>query len=162
MHRTRFCFVRAFRDPLMTGDSSMVKVLFTSLTIYAFGSAVIKWGYLQPDTMGVYHPFWIGSLVGGIFFGIGMVVGGSCASSALWRIGEGNTKIMIAVLCFCITNPVVYILIRRLDLVEMLGKGVYVPDVFTWYLTIPMYVLFFLLIVYIAIWNEKSEKFVIF
>jgi len=162
MHRTRFCFVRAFRNPFMTGDSSMVQVLIMSLAIYALGSAVIKWSFLQPDTMGVYHPFWIGSLVGGVFFGIGMVVGGSCASSALWRVGEGNTKIMLALVCFCITNPVIYTLIRRLDILDNLGKGIYVPDVFSWYLTIPLYALFFLVIVFLAIWNEKTEKFVIF
>ena len=70
MHRSRFCFVRAFRDPLMTGDAEMVKVVSLSLMIYGLGSAVIKWNYIQPDTMGVFHPFWIGSLLGGSHFRI--------------------------------------------------------------------------------------------
>ena len=60
MHRSRFCFVRAFRCPFMTGDAEMVKVVAMSLVIYGMGVAVIKWAWIQEPSMGVTHNFWIG------------------------------------------------------------------------------------------------------
>jgi uncharacterized membrane protein YedE/YeeE len=162
MHRSRFCFVRVFRCPMMTGDAEMVKTVSLSLVIYAMGSAVIKWNFLQPDMMGVYHPFWIGSLVGGVFFGMGMIIAGSCASSALWRMAEGNTKIMAAVISFCIVNPLVVEAVKYSGIEHLLGKGLFVPKVLTWHVTLPLYALFFLLVSQLAVWNEKTEKFVIF
>ena len=162
MHRARFCFVRAFRCPFMTGDAEMVRVVAMSLIIYGLGSAVIKWSYLQPDTMGVYHPFWFGSLTGGIIFGFGMLLAGGCASSTLWRIGEGHIKLVLVMIMFALTNSGVNNLLAAYKIDEMLGKGVLMPAVFTWPLTLPIFILILVLWVFWAIWNEKSEKFVIF
>ena len=162
MHRARFCFVRAFRCPFMTGDAEMVRVVAMSLIIYGLGSAVIKWNYLQPDTMGVYHPFWFGSLSGGIIFGFGMLLAGGCASSTLWRIGEGHIKLMLVLVAFALTNSGLNNLMAAYEIDGMLGKGVLMPAVFTWSFTLPLFITILVLWVFWAIWNEKSEKFVIF
>ncbi len=162
MHRSRFCFVRAFRCPFMTGDAEMVRVVAMSLMIYGLGSAVIKWSYIQPDTMGVYHPFWMGSLMGGLIFGIGMMLAGGCASSTLWRIGEGHTKLVVTLVAFSLTNPLALNLIKTSGLDDTLGKGVFMPGVFTWHLGLPLFMGFLLFWALVAIWNEKTEKFVIF
>ena len=49
-----------------------------------------------------------------------------------------------------------------LDLNDKLGKGVFIPDTLTWYVTVPSFLVFFIFWAFVAIWNEKSEKFVIF
>lgn len=162
MHRSRFCFVRAFRCPFMTGDAEMVRVVSMSLMIYGLGSAVIKWSYIQPDTMGVYHPFWLGSLLGGMIFGIGMLLAGGCASGTLWRIGEGHIKLMVALVGFSLTNPMVLNIIKKTGFEAKLGSGIYMPEVFTWYLGLPLFLIILLFWTFVAIWNEKTEKFVIF
>ena len=162
MHRSRFCFVRAFRCPFMTGDAEMVRVVAMSLMIYGMGSAVIKWNYLQPDTMGVYHPFWIGSLLGGVIFGVGMLIAGGCASSTLWRIGEGHTKLVLTLVGFALTNPMVARLLTTTGIEDKLGTGIFLPAVFSWYIGLPLFLTFLLLWALVAIWNEKTEKFVIF
>ncbi|MBU4002807.1 MAG: YeeE/YedE family protein, partial [Proteobacteria bacterium] len=162
MHRARFCFVRAFRCPFMTGDAEMVRVVALSLAIYGIGSAVIKWNFLQPDTMGVYHPFWIGSLSGGVIFGFGMLLAGGCASSTLWRIGEGHIKLMIVLVAFAITNSWLNDFLTTSGLEGKLGKGILVPAVFSWPLTMPLFLLVLLAWVLWAVWNEKTEKCVIF
>ncbi len=162
MHRSRFCFVRAFRCPFMTGDAEMVRVVSMSLMIYGLGSAVIKWSYIQPDTMGVYHPFWLGSLLGGLIFGIGMLLAGGCASGTLWRIGEGHTKLMVALVGFSLTNPMVLNIIKMTGIEAKLGSGIFMPKVFTWYFGLPLFLIFLLFWTFVAIWNEKTEKFVIF
>ena len=89
MHRSRFCFVRAFRCPFMTGDAEMVKIVAMSLMIYGMGTAVIKWAWIQEPSMGVNHNFWIGSLLGGVIFGIGMLLAGGCA---LYLLRSGQFK----------------------------------------------------------------------
>ena len=162
MHRSRFCFVRAFRCPFMTGDAEMVKVVAMSLMLYGMGTAVIKWAWIQEPAMGVTHNFWIGSLLGGVIFGIGMLLAGGCASSTLWRIGEGQTKMVVTLFAFALTNSLLAALLKNLDLYERLGEGVFIPDSLTWYVTVPSFIVFFVFWAFVAIWNEKSEKFVIF
>jgi uncharacterized membrane protein YedE/YeeE len=162
MHRSRFCFVRAFRCPFMTGESDMVKVVAMSLMIYGMGTAVIKWAWIKEPMMGVHHPFVLGSLGGGIIFGIGMILAGGCASSTLWRIGEGHLKLVMTLIGFSLANALTNKGLAAYDLSSKLGKGVFMPDVFSWEMTIPLFILFFLIWVFVAIWNEETEKFVIF
>jgi uncharacterized protein len=162
MHRSRFCFVRAFRCPFMTGDAEMVRVVAMSLMIYGLGSAVIKWNYIQPDTMGVYHPFWMGSLLGGTIFGFGMLLAGGCASSTLWRIGEGHTKLILTLIGFALTNSLTSGILKSTGFGEKLGKGILFTDVFSWSIGLPVFLAFLLFWALVAIWNEKTEKFVIF
>lgn len=161
MHRARFCFVRAFRCPFMTGESEMVKVIALSLMIYGLGTAIIKWNYLQPEMMGVYHPFWIGSLVGGTIFGVGMLLAGGCATSTLWRLGEGHTKLGLALLGFILSNPMTALFLKESGLDPLLGKGIFLPKVVTWYFAPVVFILILLAWVLWARWNEKTEKFVI-
>ncbi len=161
MHRSRFCFSRAFRCPFMTGEAKMVQAVSISLMVYGLGSAVIKWNYLQPDMMGVYHPFWIGSLVGGIIFGTGMLLAGGCASSTLWRVGEGHTKLMVTLVAFALTNPMVNLFLKTSGLDPKLGTGTFLPKVVTWYLTAPVFLLILIIWILWARWNEKHDKFVL-
>jgi len=132
MHRSRFCFVRAFRCPFMTGEAEMVKVVAMSLMIYGMGSAIIKWAWIKEPLTGVYHPFFLGSLVGGLIFGVGMILAGGCASSTLWRIGEGHLKLVMTMIGFALSNSLASKGIAALKLSDKLGKGVFMPDVFTW------------------------------
>lgn len=161
MQRSRFCFVRAFRCPFMTGEADMVKAVALSLMIYASGSAVIKWNYLQPDTMGVYHPFWLGSLLGGLIFGIGMLLAGGCASGTLWRIGEGHTKLMVAFIGFTLTNSPTLAALKDSGLLDKLGKPMFLPELLSWQISLPLLSVFFAFWAFVAIWNEKNDKFVI-
>ncbi|MBD3853619.1 MAG: YeeE/YedE family protein [Acidobacteria bacterium] len=162
MHRSRFCFVRAFRCPFMTGDAEMVKIVAMSLMIYGMGTAVIKWAWIQEPSMGVNHNFWIGSLLGGVIFGIGMLLAGGCASSTLWRIGEGQTKMVVTLIAFAVTNSLLATTLKHLDLYDKMGQGLFIPDTLSWYVTVPSFLVFFVFWAFVAIWNEKSEKFVIF
>jgi uncharacterized protein len=161
-HRSRFCFVRAFRDPFMTGESEMIKAIALSLLVYGFGSAVIKWSYIQPPNMGVVQPFWIGTLLGGSIFGIGMVLAGGCGTSTLWRAGEGHIKLMITLVCFALSNALVDQIKDKTQLAAKLGSKIFMPDVLTWQITIPVFLAVLLVWVILADWNEKTEKLVIF
>ncbi|TVQ95318.1 MAG: hypothetical protein EA399_18285 [Desulfovibrionales bacterium] len=162
MQRARLCFARAFREPFMTGNADMVRVIALSLIIYGMGSAVIKFNWLQPEMAGVYHPFWFGSLLGGIIFGIGMLLAGGCGTGSLWRAGEGHVKLIIAVVSFALFNSLGFAALERFGIREKLGSGVFMPDVFGWPFALMLYGLVALGWALWAIWNEKTEKFVIF
>jgi len=161
MQRSRFCLQRTFRNPFMTGDYEMVKAVILSLIIYSAGSAVIKYGFFQPDTHGIDHRFWMGSLIGGCIFGLGMVIAGACASSGLWRAGEGNTKIWMAIVGFITVYPWFKYEVQTTALGPFLGKGIYVVDILTWTWTPVFYIAFFLVWYLLAVYNSKTEKFVI-
>ena len=112
--------------------------------------------------MGVYHPFILGSLIGGFIFGIGMLLAGGCASSTLWRVGEGQTKLMVTLVTFALANSLTSKFLLSSGLGEKFGKDIFLPNVLTWPLTVPFVLAFFLAWVLVAMWNEETEKFVVF
>ncbi len=162
MHRGRFCFANAFREPFMTGDGRMMRAVLTSLMIYALGSAVIKWSYIQPPGAGVYHPYMLGSPLGGLIFGVGMILAGGCASGTLWRAGEGHLKLWIALAGFTLSNSLSVSWIAGSGLKQWLGNPVLLPEFFAWQPTLIFYFAFFLFGILLLGWNERSEKFVLF
>jgi uncharacterized membrane protein YedE/YeeE len=100
MHRARLCFARAFREPFMTAEGDMTKAVILALAIgiplaaFLFEKKVIDPYVAIPPT------FWIGSLAGGLIFGVGMIFAGGCASGSLWRMGEGHLKLWVAMFFF--------------------------------------------------------------
>jgi len=100
IQRTRFCFVRGFREPFMTGESQVPRAMAISIIISVLGFAALKWSGLRGENVYVPQAFWFGGLVGGVIFGIGMVVAGGCGSGSVWRAGEGHIKLMLAVIFF--------------------------------------------------------------
>ncbi len=162
MHRGRFCFANAFREPFMTGDSSMMRGVIISLIIYGFGAAAMKWSFVQPPGAGVYHPFWLGSLGGGLIFGFGMLLAGGCASGSIWRAGEGHLKLWLAVLGFFLLNYPTSRFLDQSGIKEYLGKGIFIPAILTWQGGLVLFILFLLGLFILLRWNEYTEKFVAF
>jgi hypothetical protein len=132
---------------------------------------------LQKQTVDPYlaipATFWLGSVLGGFIFGIGMVFAGGCASGSLWRMGEGHLKLWVAVFFFSWTGSIFSAVVKRwdlltremsLDLVEVskVGQQVFLPEVFggwSW-----LYLLSFavLLVWYLLVrYNEETEKFTV-
>ena len=100
MHRSRLCFARAIREPFMTGEGLMTKAMILALLVGSlFGSVLLQKGAIDPY-VALSTRFWVGSLVGGVIFGVGMVLAGGCASGSLWRIGEGHLKLVVALFFF--------------------------------------------------------------
>jgi hypothetical protein len=98
LQRGRVCFNSAFRDLYLTKDNFMFKgVLFAvALSAISFtGMAQFDLIKLAPSVLN-----WGGIIVGGLFFGMGMVLAGGCASGLTYRIGEGNTVSIAAGLVF--------------------------------------------------------------
>ncbi len=174
LHRSRFCFSRAVREPMMTGDGELTKA-----TILALGAGVLLGSVLlQKETIDPYlaipASFWLGSLLGGVIFGVGMIFAGGCASGSLWRMGEGNLKLWVTVFFFAWSGATFNAIVGRwellktemtLDLVEASKVGVqsYLPSLeggwpLAYLVTLALLGLWYGLVRY----NETTNRFTVF
>lgn len=159
IQRTRFCFVRAFREPFMTGNAEMTKAVALAVMISVIGFAILKWTDLREWETFVFPGFWLGSLIGGIIFGIGMTISGGCASGSLWRAGEGHIKLWVSLVGFALSGALFRTFLENTSLIRKLGTEVFLPDFIGWNLALIAVVGLMVLWYLLAIWNEVKGKF---
>lgn len=157
IQRCRFCFVRAFRDPFMTGESVATKAVAVSTMIALLGILLLKWTGSLPEESYVYH-HWIGGLVGGVIFGFGMLLTGGCGSGSVWRAGEGQVKLIIAVLAFAMSNSLFRAHVWKAAVAKAWGTPFYLPDLSGYFWAIV--ITFAILCAWWALtaWNEETDK----
>jgi uncharacterized membrane protein YedE/YeeE len=171
LHRSRFCVARAIREPFMTAEGDMTKAVILALAIGIPIASVIFEAKLVDPYIGIPSRFWLGSLLGGIFFGFGMVFAGGCGTGSLWRMGEGHLKLWVAVFFFAWSGSTASAIMGRLgwtisemnlDLIEesALGIQTYFPAMvggwnWTYLATGSFLFLWYLLVRY----NETTERF---
>lgn len=93
LQRGRFCFTASMRDPYLTGSTSVTRAVLIAFALTTIGFAAIKYGAhlrgLPIPGQGFVVPVSLATVIGAFIFGIGMVIGGGCASGTLMRVGEG-------------------------------------------------------------------------
>ena len=98
LQRGRVCFNSAFRDLYLVKDNFMFKAGLLAIALTAIGFlAMAQFGLIKlaPSVLN-----WGGVIVGGLLFGMGIVLAGGCASGMSYRIGEGNTTSIVAGLVY--------------------------------------------------------------
>lgn len=178
LHRSRFCFSRVIREPFMTGEGMMTKAMILALAIgIPLGSLLLQKKMVDPY-LAIPATFWLGSVLGGLIFGIGMVFAGGCASGSLWRIGEGHLKLVVAALSFAWVGSIASGLFKRwgvttaefdIDFLDgipeitALGFQAYLPDLLQGWGWIYLISFVVLLVWYLLVqYNEKTERFTVF
>lgn len=163
--RARFCFVRAFREPFMTGEGSMTKGAALALIVGVVGFSIIKGTDLSDMRSieeSVNPSVVLGSLLGELIFGIGMVLTGGCASGSLWRAGEGQVKFFLVILMFALSNAFFTMLLRVTNARDGWGEDAYFfPHLISWPGAVLIMMGIALAWYALAAWNEKSEKLII-
>lgn len=106
LQKARFCFTASLRDPCITGSTSVTKAVLIAFAITTIGFTAIKYhayanGQPIPGQSYV-MPISLATVVGGLMFGVGMVIAGGCASGTLMRVGEGFGMQMLSLLFFVI------------------------------------------------------------
>jgi len=160
MQRTRFCFVRAFREPFLTGDGDATKAVAVAVIISVTGFTILKWTDLRDWEAFVFPGFWFGSFVGGIIFGVGMSLAGGCASGSLWRAGEGHVKLWVALVGFALVGSVFRIWLVGEGLRAKLGTQVFLPDIIGWKMALLSIIGLMVLWYALAAWNQVKKKLV--
>ncbi|MBW2036034.1 MAG: YeeE/YedE family protein [Deltaproteobacteria bacterium] len=163
MHRSRFCFAATFRDPFMTGESDKTQSLILSVLIVMLGVSIIKWSGIVPWYRYVFGNAGWGGIVGGIIFGFGMILAGGCGSGTLWRVGEGQIKLIVVMITMAISNSLtkawLWPKVRAHEL--SFGKAIFLPRDVGWVWAY-IIILGIMLIWYLfVLWNEETEKCVV-
>lgn len=171
MQRGRWCMVQGFREPHMTGDCTLAKSVALSILIVAVGAAVLKYSVpLRAEGVAVLDPanyvrgtFGWGSVVGGFIFGLGAMLAGGCGSGTLWRVGEGQVKLIMVVPFFALSNSIMTAWFRAKDFEGegMLGSYVYLPEVMGYGGTL-FFIAAIMTIWYLVVtWNEETNKLIV-
>lgn len=99
----RFCFASAWRDLIMIKVPRMFVGIMIGLMTLSIISAWLFTKY--PD---FYHATPLGphELVGGLLFGLGMVLAGGCATGSLYKTGEGNMISLVVLLALSFSQAI--------------------------------------------------------
>ena len=94
LQRGRFCMNSAFRDILLLKEYKLAKAVAISLAVLMVGFAIFALSgviNLSPKPLKIWA-----AIVGGLVFGVGMVLAGGCASGTTYRVGEGMMGSFVA------------------------------------------------------------------
>lgn len=88
----RFCMASAVRDLIAVGVPRMAVGVMIAVALYSLTAAAVT---LAGFSTFHAHPLGWHILVGGVIFGFGIIFTGGCASSSLYKSGEGNIGSML-------------------------------------------------------------------
>jgi uncharacterized membrane protein YedE/YeeE len=96
--RGGFCLTRALSNWALMGDTAILRAYVLALVIAVVGVHLLQLGLVESIPV---RPFrWLANLTGGFVFGIGMILGGGCAGSSWYRLGEGALGAWVVLLGF--------------------------------------------------------------
>ncbi|HKB25629.1 MAG TPA: YeeE/YedE thiosulfate transporter family protein [Methylomirabilota bacterium] len=156
--RSRFCLVRAFREPFMTGDAEHTRAAALALVVSTLGFAILKYADLKDKSEWVFPAAGLGSLAGGLAFGAGMTLAGGCGVGSIWRAGEGQVKLWVTVACFAASASLARLALAQTGLLGKLGAAVFLPSPLGWGGAIGLVVAVALAWAMLATWNEETRK----
>lgn len=101
LHRTHFCAMGAVSDWIVMGNTHRARqwALALAVAIFGFGALMLSSGISPLNT--IYNTQrlpWLSLLLGGVMFGVGMVLASGCASKSLVRLGAGNVKQVVVLM----------------------------------------------------------------
>lgn len=105
-NRTHFCIMGSISDWVNMGSKTRLRAWMLAVGVTALATQVMYLSgwfdihdaiYLSPNFG------WLGYLVGGLLFGIGMTLGAGCGQRTLVRVGGGNLKSLVVLLVLAIT-----------------------------------------------------------
>jgi uncharacterized membrane protein YedE/YeeE len=97
MHRSDFCVTGMFRDLFLFRDGFMLRILGVLI-----GSSMLLFELGVVSGAITHHPFpllgppSVSTLIGGVLFGVGMVLAGGCVVGTLYKMGSGSVVSIIA------------------------------------------------------------------
>ncbi len=104
--RSRLCSFGAIEDAAVAGDTRRLRVFGLALGVAILATqALVLTGHLNPaNTTYVASGLpWIGIAFGGLIFGLGMALVGTCSFGSLVRLGSGDLRSLIVIFIFAAT-----------------------------------------------------------
>ena len=105
-NRTHFCTMGSISDWLNIGIKTRLRTWMLAMAIALVASQIMQalgWIDLRQSIYLTTNFAWLGYIIGGFLFGIGMTIGSGCGQRTLVRVGGGNLKSVIVLLIMGIT-----------------------------------------------------------
>src|SRR5690606_8016502 len=109
LFHARFGFTSAFRRMMSVGNGQAMRshmlMLAIAVTLFA---PILAYGttFFGGPVAGYVSPVGVSLVVGAFIFGIGMQLGGGCASGTLYAIGGGRTVMFVTLIFFIIGTTI--------------------------------------------------------
>ena len=103
--RTHFCTMGAVADIVNIGDWTRMRMWAMAIGVAMLGfNAMVAAGWVQAANSIYAGPnlLWLSNIVGGLLFGVGMVLASGCGSKTLVRVGGGNLKSLVVLLVLAV------------------------------------------------------------
>jgi uncharacterized membrane protein YedE/YeeE len=142
----------------MTGDATHTRAAALALGISTLGFAILKFTDLKDRSEWVFAAAGAGALLGGALFGLGMTLAGGCGAGSIWRAGEGQVKLWLAVACFALAGSLARLGVVQLGLTGSLGAAVFLPAVLGWGAALLVILGVAAAWALAATWNEHTGK----
>ena len=122
IQRGGFCLMRALANLFLMGDASIARAYVLALLVaMACVQALSAAGLVEFPI----RPFrWMSNGIGGLVFGVGMVLAGGCSGSTWYRVGEGAVGAWVILLGFAMGATTV-----RLGSLSPLRAALQVPTI---------------------------------
>ncbi len=101
VQRTHFCTMGAVSDAVNMGDWTRLRQWALAIGVAMVGFALLVYfGAIDPTQTvhGGRRFLWLSAALGGLLFGVGMVLASGCGSKTLVRVGAGNLKSLVVML----------------------------------------------------------------
>ena len=101
LHRTHFCAMGAVSDWLLMGNTQRARQWALAVAVATLGFALLMLSHGISPLHTIYNTSrwpWLSLALGGLLFGVGMVMASGCASKALVRLGAGNLKSLVVLM----------------------------------------------------------------
>ena len=101
LQRGRYCMNSAFRDIIFLDDFTLFRSYLLALIIAIIGANLLEdFGFMGDFGLRRQSFNVIANMVDGYVFGLGIVMAGGCGSGIIYKVGEGYTFALVAVMGF--------------------------------------------------------------
>jgi uncharacterized membrane protein YedE/YeeE len=102
LYQAAFGFTSSWREMVTDGRGAGIRaqMLMLALTTLVFFPVLARGQVFGQAVRGSVSPVGVSVIVGAFLFGIGMQLGGGCASGTLYTAGGGNTRMLVTLAAF--------------------------------------------------------------
>ncbi len=100
IQRGGFCLTRALSNAVLMRDGNILRAYVLALLVAMVGVQLIE--TLALVDIPVRPLRWLSNIVGGLLFGVGIILSGGCSGSTWYRVGEGAIGAWVVLLGFAL------------------------------------------------------------
>ena len=105
--QSRFCTLGAIEDAVYAGDTKRLRAWGLAIAVAIVGTHLLASFTIFDLSQTIYvgpRLEWAGSIIGGLMFGVGMALVGTCGFGTLLRLGGGDLKALLTFLVIAISS----------------------------------------------------------